>query len=745
MLSLTDGFSVDGVDFFRDDEKKEIFYYLPTKVEVGKKPNGKPEFQFVLYQSGLPINGKQSGGGFLLFTTVLTEDPQIIGPKAIAQAQQILQDEAGPGVGQVPTPVIRPANFIGGSAKLLIAKSNGQLVNTVELGRPALFGQNSVSVMADMPLDGAQMFAAVLQAGGNIAAIEYNLEFDVRLPSATITAHIEASRIRDVKATLVDEVVTEESWGSTTTTRNPKRSSYTEILEEHSLVELEIKAGSSQTDLDDKVVEELRDFALGAMDKFINEEWLKVGGMLTPEQLQDEHLKKIKEEFTKNFDMNLTQSDVIARPYAPSAMVDPSFIGGNIDDYLTIVDTLAHPFFQRLEVEIMTSFDFDKYDDYVHSIVANLNYSSRGDDGRTVAKTQSFTFTKDNHAPQTFTTAKGKATDNDYDITAEVHYKAGPVQMQRLFQTTSSAPAQVIDVGNPGEIDVNFGVSATAFTGGLEAVEVELAYQDRANGVQPFTEAIALEKDKPAATIRRPVFVTNLNPFNYRYTHVFSSQRITSPWIEAAAGTRNLRIPTPFKDNLVVDILASADWAEVQSIVVNLAYEDDANDIRAQQSFVFLAEDAGKARNWTVKLADPDQRRVAVSETQQMKNGAVRVLPRREIQADGTVVVVGNAPGGVMKLSILAEDLAMGTDIKRVSVDLEYADAAHGVLDRHRAILRNTTDTSVWTVALIDPAKIDYSYTVEYTLTNGDRVTGTPKTGRFLRPDDVLFLEAPDA
>ena len=48
MLSLTDGFSIEGVDFFRDDEAKETFYYLPNVVELARNPDGSPQFQFVL-------------------------------------------------------------------------------------------------------------------------------------------------------------------------------------------------------------------------------------------------------------------------------------------------------------------------------------------------------------------------------------------------------------------------------------------------------------------------------------------------------------------------------------------------------------------------------------------------------------------------------------------------------------------------------------------------------------------------
>ncbi len=743
MLSLTDGFSIDGVDFFRDDEQKDTFYYLPTNIELARNADGSPQFQFVLYQAGLPIEGKQQGGGFLLFTTVLTAPADVIGPQAQTKAQSIMRAEAGTGVTAIPPAKIRPVNFINGSAVLKIARggSNG-LVTTVELGRPSLFGANTVSVLADMPFVGAQVFADVLRQGGAIASIEYNLEFEVRLPAVTITAHIEASRVRDAVAQFTtQQVVEEDFWGSDTTTETRKRTGFSEFLEERSLVELDIKSGSSEVELDDDIVADLRDFALGAMDKFINEEWLNVGGVLTDEQKQSEWLEFINEDFSKSFDLRMTQSDVILRPYNPSEVVDPSFIGADVSDYLTIVDTIAHPFFKRLEVDVSTSFDFDKYADYVHSIVVDIRYESPDDTGRQIEKAESFVFAKGNSAAKTFVTAKG--TSNEYDVVAEVHYKNGPVLKQRVLDATSVNPAQVINVPNPGELNVTFSASPAGFAGDLESVDIELSYEDHRNNVPPFIESRSLTKEAPAATIKRAVYSPQMNPFRYRTTHVFPAQQISSPWIEVPSATNHLRVPTPFEDRLGVDIIPSVDWDEVQSVVVALVYEDRPNDIRVQQSFLFSVEDVGKVKLFSAPLKDPARREVSVEETHVLRNGAARNLPKRSFVADGAPLIVGNAPGGVYKLTILGDDIALGTDVRRVSVELVYTDAANSLRDTHRAFLRNSGETSIWTVAVKDPALLSFTYQADYLLASGDRVLGPLRQGSFARPDDLLFVEPP--
>ncbi|VDS10676.1 hypothetical protein PARHAE_03894 [Paracoccus haematequi] len=743
MLSLTDGFSIEGVDFFRDDEAKETFYYLPNTVELARNPDGSPQFQFVLYQAGLPIEGKQQGGGFMVMTTVLTAPADIIGPKALNEAQKILRAEAPSPGAPVPTPKIRPVNFTNGTAALRIARGPGsQLVTNIDLGKPSLFGRNTVSIVTDMPFEGAQVFADVLRQGGAIAAVEYNLEFEVRLPAVVIEAHISSARVRNVVATYTtQQVVDEDFWGGDTTTEVRKRTGYSEFLRENSLVELDIRAGSAEVEMDDDMISDLRDFALGAMDKFINEQWLNVGGILTPEQLQSEWLEFINEDFEKNFDLVLTQSDVILRQYNPSATIDPTFISADVADYLIIVDTIAHPFFKRLEVDVSTSFDFERFEDYVHSIVVDLSYDSADDTGRRIQKSESFIFTKDDNKPQKFITAKGRS--NEYQVTAEVHYRNGPVLKQRLLNATSVAPAQVIAVANPGEIDVTFSAPAAGFDGDLQSIDIELAYEDRRNGVTPFTEERSLTKDAPQVQIQRPVYSPEVKPFRYRITHVFPTQKISTPWLEAPAGTTNIKVSTPFEDELRLDVVPSADWNELSGILVSLTYEDAANDVRSQQSLFFAPDDVGKIKTFIAPLKDPAKRAVSVAETHLFKSGAARSLPVRTIDATGVPVVVGNAPGGVYRLTISGEDVALGTEVRRVAVTLRYDDPANDVTDMHGAVLRGPGESSVWTVALADPAKLDYTYRADYFLASGERIAGQDRTASFTNPEDWLFVEPP--
>lgn len=243
--------------------------------------------------------------------------------------------------------------------------------------------------------------------------------------------------------------------------------------------------------------------------------------------------------------------------------------------------------------------------------------------------------------------------------------------------------------------------------------------------------------------IRRPVYSPEVKPFRYRITHVFPTQKISTPWLEAPAGTTNIKVSTPFEDDLRLDVVPSADWHELTGILVSLTYEDAANDVRSQQSLFFAPDDVGKIKTFIAPLKDPAKRTVSVAETHLFRSGAARSLPVRDIEAGGVPVVVGNAPGGVYRLTISAEDLALGTEVRRVAVTLRYDDPVNGVTDTHGAFLRDPGETSVWTVALADPSKLDYTYRADYFLASGQRIVGPERTATFTNPEDWLFVEPP--
>lgn len=745
MLTIPAVMEIEGVSIFKDDEDFTQFYYLPSDIELVKGEDGKPQFDFVVYDIGDDAENNTSGG-YLLFTVSLQEDQQVIENKVIPELRKIIRQSSPQSV-SLPPPKIAPISFIDGEADLLIASGDGQLVNRIQLGKPSLFGDNTVSVIAEMPIDGAALFASVLEQGGSIATIEYNLVFEARIPAVIVTAHIEASRVREVVSEWTEqEIKTKGSWGKTSTTTVRRRTGFSETLHEENLVELEIKAGSSEVDLSDDLVADLQRFAMESMDRFIQKEWL-VGGILDQEDMSSEWMESIEENLSRNFDMSLTTRDVITRAYNPSAGVTPAFLGGNPDDFVTKV-SIGDDFFKRLEVDVQTSLDFGRYSDFVHSVIVHLSYEGTGEDGDRISKAESFTFTADDTSPKKFITKIGREREPKYSYRTEVTYKGGPVEKREVDRGTTKDRAYIASIKNPGEVDVTFNVSPEVFGEKISAIEVTFEYADPRNKVKRFTEEVLLNSTSPSVTVKKPIFAEMEKEFSYSYVYVMDdgNQRVSAGPFAGAPATKHVSIPSPFENMFALTVQPLADWNEMTTVIVGLSYEDEANDFRKSDTFSWDQEHASDTVKWAFPILDPDKTSCTVTETWIRKTGGSVTLPAREVDISTLpVLVVGDALGGLVNVEVDAADVDFENDVRRVMVNLVYQDADNDVLDTVAFVWRTGDEIFNWSVAMTDGTKRDYSYDLKYFMKDGSVREVKDVDGTFAGMSDFLFISPPSS
>ena len=743
MLTLPAVMEINGLSVFKDDEDIAQFYYLPTKIELVKNSDGTPQFDFVVYDIGDDPEDNTSGG-YLLFTVSLSQDKQVIENDVKPELQRLVR-AAAPDMMSVPVAKIAPISFIDGTAELFIASGGGDLVNRIQLGKPSLFGDNTVSVIAEMPIDGAALFASVLEQGGSIATIEYNLVFEARLPSVVVTAHIEASRVREVISTWTEqEIKKKNTWGKTTTTTQRQRTSFSETLHEESLVELEIKAGSSEVDLSDDLVADLQKFAMESMDKFIQKEWL-AGGILSEEQLASEWMESVDEDLQRNFDMSLTTRDVITRAYNPSAGVTPAFLGDDPKKFVTKV-SIGDDFFKRLEVDVQTSLDFTKYGDFVHSVIVHMHYEGVDDSGTQISKAESFTFTAENHAPQKFVTKIGGSNDESYTYRTEVTYKGGPVEKREVDRGASKDRAYIASIKNPGEVDVTFNISPEVFGDKISSVEVIFEYADPRRKVKRFTEEILLNATTPSGNVKRPIFAEMEKEFSYSYVYIMDggTQRVSAGPFSGAPDTKHVSIPTPFENTFALTVQPLADWNEMTAVIVGLSYEDDENDFRKSDIFSWDKDHASDTIKWAFSILDPNNKICQVSETWIRKTGGSVTLPVREVDVSSLpVLVVGDALGGLANLEVDAADIDFENDVRRVMINLVYQDTDNDVLDTVAFVFRDSAEIFHWSVAMTDGTKRDYSFDLKYFMKDGSIKEEKDVAGKFAGMTDFLFISSP--
>lgn len=751
MLSIPVFAEVEGITVFRDDTDPSRFYYLAKEPRILRDQSGKPMFTFLRYQFPIEREGSEPGGGYLVFTTAMRADPLVLNNKVKPVLQRRLRSELPPGVA-MPEIVLAPVDFTDGEVRLIIMQ-NDQFVKNITLGKPSLFADNTASVAVELSADAATLFYESLRRGGSIAAIEYNLRFPVRLPAITIIGHVDSREVKEVVMTYTEQTVTDGSvWGDDSREER-QRTSIAETMESQGLIKLEILKGS--VDLAEDDMESLRAFAFRAMDEFIKAHFLKGGSVETDADRRSQWMEFLSQDINVRFDLNVSYRDVITREYNPSAQINPSFLGGRIEDMVHDIDLGNAPwYFNNLEVTVDTNLDFERYGDIVHSVVGHLSYDQHRPDGTRVTKRESVPFTKDNARPRpkAFRTRLAEVGKDNYHVEVEVNYKAGPQLKAILGSFNTTTRHLTLNVPNPGVIEINFGAAPDAFSGQLKGVEVEVAYEDRRNNVPRAVEAVLLNADKPEAVYRRVIYAPWEQPFRYRYTYILQDdsedgavQRSTTPWMDGSSETRHVKIPTPFDQEFRLTVIPSVDWNEVRELIVDVAYSDEDNDYSVQNTMSFSNEgdSTRRARVWKFPLRNPDRRGYRFAQKLLLQNDGVTSVDWQTRESDLQALIVGNAPGGVVTLEVDPSDVGIGDTVVRAIVQLRYADPANNKLDTQTLLFRDTMPQQ-WTVSRADATRNDYTYSVTYFLSEGNRrVVLANQQGTFADTTDFLFLPPP--
>lgn len=744
MLSIPTFAQIEGLQIFRDDADPTRFYYLPRTPTLLTGPDGKPMFTFLRYQFPLRRQGTDPGGGYLVFTAAMREDPGFLETRVKPALQQRVRSELPPSA-LLPEITLAPVDFTDGEVRLVITDNDG-FVREVNLGKPSLFGDNTASVAVELTAEGATLFYEALRRGGSVAAIEYSLRFPVRLPAVTIIGRVDSKEVKQAVMTYTEQQIKDDDfWGGSKTTNVRHRTSIAEVMESQGLVHLEILKGN--VNLSDDDMESLRSFAFRAMDEFIKEHFLTGGSLETEKERRSEWMEFLGNNIEKTFDLNVTYRDVINREYYPSAQISPAFLGVPLDSVVHEIDLQNAPwYFNTLEVTVDTNLDFDKYGDIVHSVVGHLTYDERRTDGTRITTRESLRFTADDRAPKTFKTRLADVGRDTYHVEVEVNYKSGPV-LKRLFQGFNTMTRHLtLEVPNPGVIEVTFSTDPSAFGSELTAIEVEVEYADPRNDVPRATETVMLKNDTPEVTYRRVIYAPWEQPYRYRFTYILqmadgSQQRSTTAWIEASSATRYVKVPTPFDQQFNLTIVPSVDWREVRAVIVDLEYRDQTNDYFMATSFNFSQESAG-IKNWKFPLRTPDHRAYRYRQTLLLHNNAVRKGEWQERESDTQTLVVGNAPHGVATVEVDPIDLDIGGNVRRAIVRLHYKDPQMDLPDEETLVFRDS-GVQVWTVVL-GPTTRTYTYSIDYFMADGSRKRLENQVGEIRSSSEFLFLPPPE-
>lgn len=181
----------------------------------------------------------------------------------------------------------------------------------------------------------------------------------------------------------------------------------------------------------------------------------------------------------------------------------------------------------------------------------------------------------------------------------------------------------------------------------------------------------------------------------------------------------------PMPDRLEVRVLVAGDRTKIQTLIVDLKYEDLEHELRHHGTLVFDAATISAPQPpWSVPLADPSRRRYWYSQTLIDTDGNVHETGW--IQSEARTLTVGFVYALRMEIepSLVGPPLAEH-ELERVVLKLRYEDASGGVREETEQLFLAPGAGTLWRVELKDVSKREYAYDVVYVLKSGfERRTG---------------------
>ncbi|NJO78332.1 MAG: hypothetical protein HC827_07240 [Cyanobacteria bacterium RM1_2_2] len=209
--------------------------------------------------------------------------------------------------------------------------------------------------------------------------------------------------------------------------------------------------------------------------------------------------------------------------------------------------------------------------------------------------------------------------------------------------------------------------------------------------------------------------------FQYKLVYRASDHRdVETAFVETDEERVTVRDPRPNKRTL--SVVSNLDWATVERALVDLMYEDPENDVFADASFEFNA-DENASKNFVVDLVNPSRRQIAYQVTILFKNGRLLEVPR-SLTNDRRIILRSNMRGHrIITVRPRPVDFA-SKRLREIQVELRYEDMNEGLSFSELVSLLSRHEQGSFEFDYADD-QIAYEYRVTYWYLNGmTRSTG---------------------
>lgn len=751
MLSLRPPYQIYGnVVVGRDYTDPQQFWYFPGRPRLAVDEHGRPTLRLLLYRDLATVHDETATVGFLFFDTVLSLPDEDKTLQAIAgHLKRDLQLDAEPRLAPLP--------YRAGTVKLIFLDRVQQLepppgggqgggqgggdqpedwVSVLEgSGVPSLYGENRAIFSVGLTRKAADLvrgsFEGFLPAGvvydltyvAMQRAFEVHVEVDWHVvydyvrtyeehrflfysdDSEKIVAKLVESRV--IKITGAIEGVGDE--GMQAQFDEVRKQLATFVFEKF----FEPKI-NPQDLLDGNIPRTIMGF-LGD---------LRDGGLpahfgCSKKELHDDELRTLSIDYTVD--------RAVERRIAPQghlsafwADFDPPVTA---DDVITVVDS-EDSLWRTVSLQAVAVTTFGPSD--VQDIVVEVAYGDWTDAGPGASARRSTILLDAAHPTGSvdhwYDPAVGPVAHFRYTVAFGPQAAVGQgVLMTSPWRDTPNGIALV----NPAELyrvrSLLFQRSALLSAELFPEVLAHVRYTDAGTG-WTFTDSGLLGASGTwTTTFRLPVG----SPWEVEYRVEFpqpGAAPLASDWVSTTDDTVTIQDP---RQNLFPVRILVGDRANLEELLVDLAYDDPDAGIHDEGSITISKDTVNEVRTWVFHRADPAKQRYRWSQTVIGSDGTVLAPGWVESEASTLVVGASYAAKWTIVPEVVGPPLA-ASGLARIVVSLRYDDDQHGYHAAKDVTFTAPGEGEGLPLTLQDPTLRSYTYSVRWILANGFEKTAGP-------------------
>ncbi|TMM42019.1 MAG: hypothetical protein E6F99_01670 [Actinobacteria bacterium] len=705
---------IEGVAVFGDHADPLQYYYLPAmpRLRAVRDPAtgvDVPQVQLLKFRGGA------GNGGFLTFEVDLAFDQTRLDNVA-AELRRIYRLDGAPRLAPVPLEdgTVRliilgqqsaapPGPGGGGGGGGATTDDEPRFVQKIDppfASKPALYGDNQAIFSVQLDQSGVELIEASLLQGQILpVGVVYALDFFALRPAFTVRVTADWNRVQKHF---------DDSFGFDVLFSSVEIDKVVDQLIEDRVVTIDVDSflpegeeGGSWVGRRDQAVKDFKDMILGTFfqpsiepikqeedgwDKFTHTaERLSLlaatggwGGAM-----KFHHVKRdITRIDTKVANLTMNERVTVKRSIYPQANLKS--LGatlrdlierGKIDRSLLVQEvTLGSAWFASRQVTAHALVNFD-HDD-VEAVTLTLSY---GDQPQTLRLTKDTA----SGARQWNSILVGNAMKREVEYSYRISFRdvdtaerPGVVDSPQLV-----ARGDEFDLSPRGEgvyfvDEITFGADTLPWDR-YPTVSVEARYTDDEHRIR-LAETFLLTKASPEATWRRFRLNPDLDTYQVNVTYLAADHRdVSLGWRSTDEERLVIRDPRPAKRS--VQVVPAVPWALVAMVLVEVTYDDVANDVHERQTLSFMNTDTDRLpKTFSANLVDPDQRFVGYSATILLSDNRIITVPP-SVTA-GPAIFIRTDMIGHRVVAVRPPSVDFGVQgLLRVEADLSFADADAGL------------------------------------------------------------------